>query len=88
MADSRTRPATAGATSAFSTDPALLPQLQADAERACRALVCLIELLHGCPPDHVITTAGLLALLEPVAGGLESLAGDLSTAIAHPHHFN
>lgn len=83
MARPQSRPADAGASSAFSPErEAMLHELQADAERASQALASLVELLQGCPPDHQISTGRLLALLEPVAGGLDVLSCDL-TAIQH-----
>lgn len=88
MAKTPSRPASAGATSAFSpVRLAMLHEVHADAARACLALATVLELLHGCDPAHQITCGGLLALLEPVAGGLESLTGDLNTAI-HPLTLN
>lgn len=81
MARTQSRPADAGATSAFPpVNVALLHDVHADAERTSAALASVIELLQGCDPHHQITTGRLLALLEPVAGGLESVCGDLGTA--------
>lgn len=84
MARTQSRPANAGATSAFSPEREIMQQeLQADAERASQALASLFELLQGCPPDHQISTGRLLALLEPVVGGLDVLCCDLATVLHH-----
>lgn len=81
MARTQSRPADAGATSAFSPSrEAMLHDVQADAQRTCSALASVMELLQGCDPAHQITTGHLLALLEPVWGGLETVCGDLATA--------
>jgi hypothetical protein len=58
----------------------LLRDLQDDCARTNQAMACLIELLGSCDPDHRLSARGLLALLEPVAAGLDVLCGDLATA--------
>lgn len=81
MARTQSRPAAAGASSCFSTDrEALLHDVHADAQRLCLAVGGLLALLQGCDPEHPLNAGGLLALLEPVAGGLDVLRADLSTA--------
>jgi hypothetical protein len=81
MARTQSRTADAGATSSFSPDrEAMLRDVHADAQRLCLAVSGLLALLQGCTPDHPLSAGGLLALLEPVAGGLDVLRMDLGTA--------
>lgn len=81
MASTHPGTATPGATTSdFSTDDeALLPGVQADAERTCLALASVMELLRGCDPSHPLSAGGLYALLEPIWGGMDTLCGDLRT---------
>lgn len=58
----------------------LLTQIHGDAERTWLALSGLLELLHGCDPDHQISPAKLVHLLEPTAAAVEMLCGDVGTA--------
>ena len=58
----------------------LLRDIHADAQSLALAMSTMFELLRGCDPDHQVTAGGLLALLEPVTGGMETLVGDLGTA--------
>lgn len=57
-----------------------MPEVLADAERAAQAMAALLALLRGCAPDAVVPAGGLLALLEPLAAGLDGVCGDLRTA--------
>ena len=56
---------------------AVLHDVLPEAENANRALLAVLELLHGCAPSHQLSAGGLLLLLEPIAGGLDTLCGDL-----------
>ena len=82
MARTQSRPAAAGASpsSFLPAHPELLPDVLPDAERTRLALAAVLELLHGCDPDYQLSAGGLLLLLEPIAGGLDALCGDLRTA--------
>ena len=50
-----------------------------DAQCACVTLTTIVELLRGCAAGHQITAVGMLRLLEPIAGNLDTLCGDLGT---------
>lgn len=76
MARTLARPADAGTVPSLD----LLAGVHADAQRTCLALASVMELLQGCDPAHQVTTGRLLALLEPVWGGLDSVCNDLATA--------
>jgi hypothetical protein len=70
-------------TPATSFSPAreeLLRDIHEDAQSLAHAMTTMFELLRGCDVDHQVSTGGLLALLEPVAGGMETLVGDLGSA--------
>lgn len=58
----------------------LLRDIHADAQSLALAMSTVFELLRGCDPDHQVSTGGLLALLEPVTGGIDTLVGDLGSA--------
>lgn len=80
MAKTQTRPATPGATSAFSPDfVELLTGIQHDADMTCKALSSIVTLLHGCDEGVPLSVAGMYSLLEPIAGSLDTLCGDLRT---------
>lgn len=85
MANTQTRPATPGATSAFSPDfVELLTGIQHDADMTCKALSSIATLLHGCAEDVPLSAGGLYALLEPIASSLDTLCGDLRTLANQP----
>lgn len=97
MAHAQTRPDTSGARSrspVLTTDTApalaeLLHGCTAECTHTTQALASLVQLLQGCAPDHRLSAGGLLALLEPLAGSLDSLCNDLRTAdtfFPHPQH--
>lgn len=74
-------PAAAFAQPTFSPDyEDPLPDVLQDAERTRLALASVMELLHGCDPAYQLSAGGLLFLLEPIAGGLDTLCGDLRMA--------
>lgn len=80
MANTQTRPATPGATSAFPPDfVELVTGIRHDAEQARRALAGITELLHGCDANHQLSAGGLQSLLEPIWASLDTLCGDLRT---------
>lgn len=81
MARTQSRPAAAGAaTPSLSAHPELLLDVLPDAENTSLALCAVLELLRGCDPDHQLSAGGLLRLLEPIAGSLDTLCGDLRAA--------
>jgi len=102
MAIAQTRPDMSGASARSHVPPAasgpeadclaeLLHGCTADCAHTTQALASLVQLLQGCQPGHTLSAGGLLALLEPLAGSLDSLCDDLRTANAvaltnHPHH--
>jgi len=99
MAHVQTRPDTSGASSrshvsaTAGPDPEVLAELlhgcTAECTHTTQALASLVQLLQGCAPDHRLSAGGLLALLEPLAGSLDSLCNDLRTAdtfFPHPQH--
>ena len=84
MAHTQTRPATPGATSAFSPDfVELVTGICHDAELTTKALTSIVELLRGCSASHHLSAGGLLSLLEPIWGSLDTLCGDLRTVGNH-----
>jgi len=64
----------------------LLRDIHADAQSLAFAMATMFELLRGCEPDHQVSAGGLLALLEPVCGGMETLVGDLGAARSFGTH--
>lgn len=58
----------------------LLHGCTAECAHTTQALASLVQLLQGCKPGHTLSAGGLLALLEPLAGSLDSLCNDLHTA--------
>jgi hypothetical protein len=58
----------------------LLRDIHADAQTMSLALSALFDLLQGCDVDHQVSAGGLLGLLEPISGGMETLVGDMGTA--------
>lgn len=58
----------------------LLRDIHADAQILSNALSTLFDLLQCCDSGHQVTTGGMLALLEPFVGGLDTLVGDLQSA--------
>jgi hypothetical protein len=66
---------------------AALQDVLIDAQCACVTLTTIVELLRGCAAGHQITAVGMLRLLEPVAGSLDTLCGDLGTVanLANTH---
>lgn len=68
-------------TSSFS--PALeelLKGIHDDARIMSQAMTALFELLSGCDPDRQVTCGGILGLIEPVVGSMDTLVGDLQSA--------
>lgn len=69
------------ATSAF--PPALeelLHGIHEDARIMSQAMTALFNLLSGCDPDRKVTCGGILGLIEPVVGSMDTLVGDLESA--------
>jgi hypothetical protein len=58
----------------------LLRDIHEDAQTMSLALSALFNLLQGCDVDHQVSAGGLLGLLEPISGGMETLVGDMGTA--------
>lgn len=81
MARTQSRPATAGAflPPVPPDDEALLQEVCTDALKANQALASVLALLKGCPADHQLRAGVLAALLEPIAGCLDTLCCDLGT---------
>lgn len=101
MAIAQTRSDTSGASARSHVSPAdpgpdtdclaeLLHGCTAECAHTTQALASLVQLLQGCKPGHTLSAGGLLALLEPLAGSLDSLCNDLRTAHTFfpqpPHH--
>lgn len=83
---SRSRPNAAGA-DARAAVPEIHAQetlraLHSDALTLHQGLDLLVELLGQCAPAHQVSAGAVLALLDPVAGGLEALQADLYTLAA------
>lgn len=60
-----------------------LRALHSDAQTLHQGLDLLVELLGQCAPAHQVSAGAVLALLDPVAGGLEALQADLHTLAAN-----
>lgn len=68
-------------TSSFSPErEELLRDIHADAQTMSLALSALFNLLQGCDTDHQVSAGGMLGLLEPITGCMETLVGDLGCA--------
>jgi hypothetical protein len=50
-----------------------IEQTRTDAVAANDCIVSLLELLHGCPPDHQVSARGLAALLALVQAYLANV---------------
>lgn len=84
MADSSLGANTPDQTADFTFDFAdTMHELHDDAERTWLAMSAVVQLLNGCDHDHALSAGGLLCLLEPIAGCMETLAGDVGMAKNH-----
>lgn len=56
-----------------------------DAERTQNGMAGFMELLQGCDAGYDLTAGNMLALLEPVFGGLVSVCEDLCGLLNSPY---
>ena len=81
----RTRPDVAGAPARALSEihtPEALRALRRSAESVHLVLELLVDLLGRCAPAHPVSAGAVLALLDPVAGDVDTLRADLDTLSA------
>lgn len=62
--------------------PEALRSLRRSAESVHLVLELIVDLLGRCAPAHPVSAGAVLALLDPVAGDVDTLRADLDTLSA------